>query len=186
MTTAASDNPRAYELGDFNEFAVVADDIIYEGSAVGLESSGKLARPLTTSDVFVGFAQSNCNNAGGAASAKRVQVRDKGLISLPVTSVADNGDVGKPVYASDDNAFTLTAGSNVFIGRVHRVDSAGVALVAFDATRGSIGSGATLTAATGTGSTTIADVGGSFSQTTLNNNFKSLADAVNAINKKLA
>lgn len=38
-----------------------------------------------------------------------------------------------------------------------------------------------LTAATGTGSDTIADVGGSFSQTTLNNNFKSLADKVNEI-----
>lgn len=39
----------------------------------------------------------------------------------------------------------------------------------------------TLTAATGTASTTIADVGGAFTQATLNNNFKSLADQVNAI-----
>lgn len=38
-----------------------------------------------------------------------------------------------------------------------------------------------LTAATGTPSTTIADVGGAFSQATLNNNFKSLADKVNNI-----
>jgi hypothetical protein len=38
-----------------------------------------------------------------------------------------------------------------------------------------------LTAATGTTGNTVADVGGSFSQTTLNNNFKVLADKVNAI-----
>lgn len=38
-----------------------------------------------------------------------------------------------------------------------------------------------LTAATGTASDTIADVGASFSQTTLNNNFKSLADKLNAL-----
>lgn len=38
-----------------------------------------------------------------------------------------------------------------------------------------------LTAATGTPSDTIADVGGAFNQTTLNNNFKSLADKVNAV-----
>lgn len=38
-----------------------------------------------------------------------------------------------------------------------------------------------LTAATGTPSTTIADVGGAFNQATLNNNFKSLADKVNNI-----
>lgn len=40
---------------------------------------------------------------------------------------------------------------------------------------------ADLTAATGTASATIADVGGSFTQATLNNNFKSLADSQNAI-----
>lgn len=38
-----------------------------------------------------------------------------------------------------------------------------------------------LTAATGTASDTIADVGGAFDQTTLNNNFKSQADKINAI-----
>lgn len=39
----------------------------------------------------------------------------------------------------------------------------------------------TLTAATGTGSTTIADVTGAFSQSVLNNNFKSIADQLNAV-----
>lgn len=38
-----------------------------------------------------------------------------------------------------------------------------------------------LTTSVGTGSTTIADVTGAFSQTVLNNNFKSLADQVNAL-----
>lgn len=38
-----------------------------------------------------------------------------------------------------------------------------------------------LTAATGTASNTVADVGAAFSQTTLNNNFKSLATKVNEI-----
>jgi hypothetical protein len=38
-----------------------------------------------------------------------------------------------------------------------------------------------LTAATGTASNTIADVGATFNQTTLNNNFKSLAAKVNEL-----
>jgi hypothetical protein len=38
-----------------------------------------------------------------------------------------------------------------------------------------------LTNANGTGDNTIADVGSSFSQTTLNNNFRDLSDKVNAI-----
>lgn len=42
-----------------------------------------------------------------------------------------------------------------------------------------------LTAATGTTGNTVNDVGASFSQTTLNNNFKVLADKINAINAAL-
>lgn len=42
-----------------------------------------------------------------------------------------------------------------------------------------------LTAATGTASNTVADVGGSFDQTTLNNNLKSLAEKINEILVKL-
>jgi hypothetical protein len=38
-----------------------------------------------------------------------------------------------------------------------------------------------LTAATGTASNTISDVGAAFNQTTLNNNFKSLAEKVNEL-----
>lgn len=38
-----------------------------------------------------------------------------------------------------------------------------------------------LTAASGTADNTVADVGGSFNQTTLNNNFQDLATKVNAI-----
>lgn len=38
-----------------------------------------------------------------------------------------------------------------------------------------------LTAATGSTSNTVADVGGAFNQTTLNNNFKAVADKINEI-----
>jgi hypothetical protein len=43
-----------------------------------------------------------------------------------------------------------------------------------------------LTAATGTASDTIADVGGAFTQATLNNNFKSLADKINELRTVIA
>lgn len=42
-----------------------------------------------------------------------------------------------------------------------------------------------LTAATGTAGDTISDVGSTFNQTTLNNNFKSLAAKINAIEAAL-
>ncbi len=186
MTTLASDNIRPFELGDFNTFPIVADDTIYEGAAVGLETSAYRARPLTTSDLFVGFAYSQCANQGGAAGAKNVTVRRSGLVQLPVTGVTTTTAPNVPVYASDDDTFTLTESTNVQIGRVERVVGSGVAVVAFDTTRGSLGFPGLLTTSVGTASDTIADVGGSFNQGTLNNIVASLARKINQIAKQIA
>lgn len=133
MTTLAADSPRTYELGTVNEIPVVANDIIYEGSAVGLSSG--YARPLVASDTFVGFCEQTVDNTGGAAGAKNVRVIASGLIQLAVTGVAAVTDVGAAVYASDDNTFTTTASTNTYIGAVRRFISSGVALVEFDTPR---------------------------------------------------
>jgi len=119
MTTLAQDKPRALGVGDFNELPVIASDIIYEGAAVGDNGSG-LARPLVAADPFLGFAKERCDNSAGAASARNVKVVERGKIELDVTGVASADDVGETVYASDDDTFTLTAGSNSAIGKVAR------------------------------------------------------------------
>lgn len=119
MTTLAKDKPRAFGVGDFNELPVIASDIIYEGAAVGDNGSG-LARPLVAADPFLGFAKEQCDNSQGAASARNVKVFERGKIELDVTGVASADDVGETVYASDDDTFTLTAGSNSAIGKVAR------------------------------------------------------------------
>lgn len=133
MTTLATDTPRVYELGTVNEIPVVANDIIYEGSAVGLSSG--YARPLVAADTFVGFCEQNVDNTGGAAGAKNVRVIAKGLVQLAVSGVTAITNVGDAVYASDDNAFTTTASTNTYVGAVRRFISSGVALVEFDTPR---------------------------------------------------
>ena len=133
MTTLAVDTPRVYELGTVNEIPIVANDIIYEGAAVGLSSG--YARPLTAGDTFVGFCEQQVDNTGGAAGAKTVRVIARGLVQLVVEGVTALTDVGAAVYASDDNAFTTTAGSNTYIGAVRRFISSGVALIEFDTPR---------------------------------------------------
>ena len=67
MTTLAADTPRVYELGDVNEIAVIASEIIYEGSAVGVVNGTGHARPLAATDTFAGFAQYQVDNSAGAA-----------------------------------------------------------------------------------------------------------------------
>lgn len=171
---------RAYDLGDDNEFGVAASATIYEGSAVG--SSGGYARALNAGDQFLGFALGPVADTSGVAGTVNVRVRARGKVQLAVTSVAVT-DIGKPVYASDDGTFVLTAGSaeaNSYIGTVWRFVSTGVAIVDFDA-----GGGSSITAltdsSTGTANTTITDVGAAFNQATLNNNFADLAAIINQI-----
>jgi hypothetical protein len=177
MTTLAVDKARAYELGDLNEFPVIASDIIYEGAAVGDNGSG-YARPLVAGDRFLGFAIEKVDNSTGAAADKRVKVKKWGSPVLPITSLA-LADVGKAVYASDDDTFTLTPGSNSHVGFVSRLHASGFGVVEFHV-RGGV-----LTALTdssgGTASDTIADVPGTYTEATLANQMASLTAKVNQL-----
>ncbi|MFM2126257.1 MAG: hypothetical protein RL328_2708 [Acidobacteriota bacterium] len=180
MTTLAANVARSYELGDMNDYPVIAADIIYQGAAVGDNGSG-YARPLQAGDPFRGFAEAKADNSAGAAGDISVKVKARGRVQLAIGSLAIT-DVGKPVYASDDDTFTLTSSTNSAIGRVVRYVSSGVGIVEFDAARGALGAVDALTdSTTGTADGTLADVGASFSQSTLNNNFADLAAKVNAL-----
>lgn len=134
MTTLAVDTPRDYQLGDIEEYPVVASDIIYEGAAVGENASG-YARPLVAGDVFLGFATEVADNSAGSAGDKTVKVRTRGRVKLSVASLAITDNDRVVVYASDDNAFTKVSTSNSKIGWCSRFISSGVGIVEFEATR---------------------------------------------------
>jgi hypothetical protein len=123
---------RDYELGEVNEFQLLADTIVHEGAAVGLETQG-YARPLHAGDHFVGFCEDTADNVCGKNGDKRVRVKHCGKIKLPIEGLQLN-HVGQPVFASDDNTFTLKAEHSSRIGVVYRVESEGLGIVAFNAT----------------------------------------------------
>jgi hypothetical protein len=132
MATLAKDTPRAYQLGEIEEYPVVAADIIYEGAAVGENGAG-FARPLVAADPFLGFADVQADNSIGLAGAVNVRVKAKGRIQLAIAALAITANDRPAVYASDDDTFTLTATSNSLIGYVSRWVSTGIAIVEFDA-----------------------------------------------------
>jgi hypothetical protein len=132
MATLSEDSPRAFQLGDTEEYPVVASDIIYEGAAVGENASG-YARPLVAGDVFLDFALERVDNSAGAAGDKRIKVRTRGRVQVPVGSLAITDNDRVAVYASDDDTFTKTASSNSLIGYVSRFVTTGVGVVEFDA-----------------------------------------------------
>lgn len=135
MTTLAADEQRIKILGDINEIPVIAADIIYEGAAVGVVIATGHARPLTSVDKFVGFAESKCDNSAGAAAAKNVRVVSKGTVRLALSGAVIT-DVGQPVYATDDNTFVFTPVGGVFIGMTKRYVASGYMEVDFDAIMG--------------------------------------------------
>ncbi len=132
MTTLATDTARTYELGERNEFAVIASDIIYEGAAVGIVTASGHARPLTNVDKFAGFAEKQADNSAGAAAAINVRTVKSGSVKLAITGAVIT-DINQPVYAQDDNAFSFIKTSGVFIGFMRRFDSSGYGIVEFNA-----------------------------------------------------
>lgn len=132
MTTLAVDKPRTYEVGQRNDLPVIASDIIYRGAAAGLVAASGHLRPITAGDRFQGFAETKADNASGAAAAINAGLVESGKIKLPVTGLVIT-DLGQPVYASDDDTFSMLPTAGPFVGFVHRFVSAGVGIIKFDA-----------------------------------------------------
>ncbi|MBT4836645.1 MAG: cytoplasmic protein, partial [Methylococcales bacterium] len=131
MTTLSASELRDYQLGDIEEYPVIATDKIYEGAAVGENGSG-YSRPLVAGDAFQGFNITDIDNSTGAAGDKNVRVKTRGRVKLSISGIAITSNDRPAVYASDDNTFTLTSTSNSLIGFVSRWVSSGVAIVEFD------------------------------------------------------
>jgi hypothetical protein len=133
----SANTPRDYELGERNEYGVSASTKIFEGAAVGINPATGYARPIAAGDIFVGFAKGPADNSAGAAGAITVRVIDEGKVVLVVSGAAIT-DLGKAVYASDDNTFTLTQGTNPYIGRISRWLATGSVLVTFESEFGGV------------------------------------------------
>lgn len=132
MTTLAADAGRVTEVGDLQEYPMIAADIIYEGAAVGLVDASGHAQPLAYPNRFAGFCTRQVDNAAGAAAAKNVRVRRSGEVRLSVSGAVIT-DVGQPIYATDDDTFVFSPVDAVFIGFVERFVSSGVVIVGYDA-----------------------------------------------------
>lgn len=131
MTALNTDTLRTYETqDDTNAVPVAAKEKIYGGALVGRTTEG-YARALQAGDAAVGFAKDAADNTDGEDGDITVEVKARGKVSLFVSGLTV-ADVGKPVYASDDNTFTLTASGNSPVGTVVRFEKTDYAIVAFD------------------------------------------------------
>lgn len=114
MATLAKATPRTYTTTEYEDYAVVASDKIYEGSLLGLSSG--YVRPLAAGDTFVGIAVETVDNTSGSAGDVKVRASTTLPFVMDVTGVSDVTSISLPVYASDDNTLTLTEGPNSLVG----------------------------------------------------------------------
>ena len=125
MAALSASKNRYSKKGNIVAFPMVASDIIYRGSFVMINSSGYAAPAATgAGSRGAGFAMDEVDNSSGSAGdlSVRVEVQDHHYIDG--MSGLTQADIGKTVYASTDNDFSLTQGNDVPVGVIVEVLSA--------------------------------------------------------------
>ncbi|HEB79259.1 MAG TPA: hypothetical protein ENI79_02130 [Rhodospirillales bacterium] len=136
--TALAANKVIKRIGDetLREFAVEASAHIYEGAFVGIHPVTGYARPFEPCDLFAGTARNEANNTTGAAGSLLSGATTTGVVMVEVAGLLVHAltgvslyDVGRAVYATDDNVLSFTGHPDGFVGRVIHKDAANVAVV---------------------------------------------------------
>ncbi|MCP4250009.1 MAG: hypothetical protein GY778_23455 [bacterium] len=128
MALTANREVNHYVDQELRTFAVAGSAHVYKGAFVGLGRDGYV-RGLTAGDRVCGIAYEEIDNSSGSDGDLTARVYTLGDFALPLTGVA-GGDRLKPVYASDDQTLSLTAGpKSSFVGRVIDVPSTDEAIV---------------------------------------------------------
>lgn len=104
-----------------------ASETVYKGGFVSLDSGDKFGAPLAAGEIFVGLALEK-KTSGSANGDTTCKVLIGGVFQQAITSIAQ-ADIGKLVYASDDQTLTLTSTSNSQVGRIVNVPATGTAIV---------------------------------------------------------
>ena len=112
MVQLTKDLTRTYELGDINEYPILGGEVIYQGAAIGLEVASGYVRSLQATDKFVGFAEDNIDASNVSDGEKNIRVKRRGSVTLELSGAAIT-DVGKSLYATDDNTFTLSLSNSI-------------------------------------------------------------------------
>jgi len=120
------------ELGSLTALPVAASTKIYQGAMVGVNPATGYARGYTSGDFFAGHAEEQADNSASAvAGAINVNIQ-KGNYSLQATlSGVAVTDVGKEVFAVDDNTLTLSK-TGARVGRVLRYVGTNTCIVEFE------------------------------------------------------
>lgn len=122
--TATKDRFLRFELGDYSYLPLAASAKAYRHTYIGQVAATNTFRPLVAGDKFAGVSQDSADNSSGGAGAVDVPVKRSGRLLETVTGASATTAIGTAVYASADDALTLTVGTNSLMGKIGGYDIA--------------------------------------------------------------
>lgn len=123
MALSANRDVKFYSSQELIDIPVDDNVTIYKGAFVGLNATTGYARPLVAGDDFLGVAYGQADNTGSGHTAGGIRVRlHQSVDIVHALSGASSTDVGRVVYASDDETLTFTAAGNSRVGRIVAVE----------------------------------------------------------------
>lgn len=104
----SKDRDVCMKYGDLREMPVVASEVIYKGALVKIDANGFMAPCSSEAGaVFAGIAYESVDNSAGIDGAVSGRVlRDDKSHQLPGSGFTQ-ADLGKKVYAADDETVVL-------------------------------------------------------------------------------
>lgn len=121
---------------ELRSYSVAGGAHVYKGGFVGLASDGYV-QPLTAGAALVGLAYEEADNSAGSDGDETVRVFTFGDFGHALSG-ATVADIGRAVFASDDETLTFDSGGNTFVGYVQDVPSANDIILRLTA-RGPVG-----------------------------------------------
>lgn len=154
MTAASANLEIPVKDGVITDHALLADQIIYEGTPVFADASSGFAQSndgstitLATGDVFLGICEEKIDATGYSSGDLRVKVRTQGVLEMTIAGTVTQAKIGDAVYVNnttDNGTVTLTAagdGSDCQIGYlVDYISSTKGKVMLFGAGRNLVGS----------------------------------------------
>lgn len=115
MADLTADKTLATRGRSLNAYPLKDTVQIFAGSFIGFDKAAGRATKWADTANFVWLGVAVRGATGNAAGTVNAEVNESGLLleKYPVTGVAGATDVGKLVYAADDNTLQLTATLNV-------------------------------------------------------------------------
>lgn len=116
MALTANRDVDHYIDQELRSFQMAASKNMYKGAFVGLSSTG-YAQPLVAGGPFVGIAYEAMDNSSGSDGDVTVRVYTLGDFGVTLTG-ATVADLGRPVFASADDALSFVGAGNSYVGVV--------------------------------------------------------------------